>query len=192
MLTYLNFGCFYLNQLLTIHQISLLGTLQSMKNKNNCIELKIHTWKEILFSVRGNWFSVRGNWFSVRGNWFSVRENWFSVRGNWLSVRGNWILVRGNWFSVRTNWFSVGGNWFSVIGNWISFGGNWISFGGNWISFGGNWFSFRGNKTCKWYSFWKIKMMYWIGRKIRNERESESEYTHSVLYGISNKFFLHL
>ena len=34
---------FYLNQLLTIHQISLLETLQAMKNINNCIKLKIHT-----------------------------------------------------------------------------------------------------------------------------------------------------
>ena len=29
------FGCFYLNQLLIIQQISLLGTLQAMKNINN-------------------------------------------------------------------------------------------------------------------------------------------------------------
>ena len=47
-------GCFYLNQILTIHQISLLGTLQAMKNINNCIKLKVHTLYEILFSVRGN------------------------------------------------------------------------------------------------------------------------------------------
>ena len=35
--------CVYLYQLLIIHQISLLGTLQAMKNINNCIKLKIHT-----------------------------------------------------------------------------------------------------------------------------------------------------
>ena len=42
-LIYLNYGCFYLDQLLIIHQISLLGTLQAMKNINNCNKLKIHT-----------------------------------------------------------------------------------------------------------------------------------------------------
>ena len=35
--------CFYLFQLLIIHQISVLRTLQAMKNINNCIKLKIHT-----------------------------------------------------------------------------------------------------------------------------------------------------
>ena len=39
----LKFWLFYLYQLLIIHQISLLGTLQAMKNINNCIKLKIDT-----------------------------------------------------------------------------------------------------------------------------------------------------
>ena len=86
-LIYLNFCCFYLNQVSIIHQISLMGTPKTEKNVNNWFKLIINRHEnEYNFHLRKLIFTMRKLIFGERKLIFSKRNLIFnkgkSVGGN--------------------------------------------------------------------------------------------------------------